>query len=72
MLASTGGMLILLIYPLFTLKLNRILDTVISRKVSNRSLLSDLKDMYKIGGHRALYAGFIPFMISQFIMRRFF
>ena len=51
----------LLYYPLHTLSTNRIFDTVISRKVVNRSMLQDLRDMYRIGGFRAIYAGIIPF-----------
>lgn len=48
-------------YPLHTLSTNRILDTVISRKVANRNMLQDLKDMFRIGGFRAIYAGVVPF-----------
>jgi hypothetical protein len=52
-------------YPLTVLATNRILDTVISRKSSGR-LFGDLQATWKIGGLRALYAGFLPyFLFSQ-------
>jgi len=51
----------LLYYPLHTLSTNRILNTVISRKVANRNMLQDLRDMFRIGGFRAIYAGIVPF-----------
>ncbi len=51
-----------LVYPFHTLATNRILNTVISRKPKT-SLLSDFKDMQRIGGFKVLYAGFVPCMM---------
>jgi hypothetical protein len=50
------------VYPFHTLATNRILNTVISRKISNRSMVSDWKDLWSIGGFNAIYAGFVPAM----------
>jgi hypothetical protein len=50
------------VYPFHTLATNRILNTVISRKISNRSMVSDWKDLWSIGKFNAIYAGFVPTM----------
>lgn len=43
---------------------NRMVDTVISRKIKNRNMVSDFRDIWRIGGLKSMYAGFIPFTIS--------
>ena len=58
----------LMAYPLTVLGTNRVLDTVISRKPNKRFLLLDLKDTFKIGGLKTLYAGFGPFFIANIII----
>ena len=50
-------------YPLTVLGTNRVLDTVISRKPSP-SLVSDFRDLWRIGGIRALYSGFLPYFLA--------
>ncbi len=52
-------------YPLHTLQTNRILDTVISRKVAKRNMGQDLSDMFRIGGLRVIYAGVIPCYLTS-------
>jgi hypothetical protein len=54
-------------YPLTVLVTNRVLDTVISRNRSS-SVIGDLRHTWKIGGMKALYAGFVPyFLLSQLL-----
>ena len=58
----THLMFLVLGQPFHTLALNRILNTVISRK-SRNTMLSDWMDMHKIGGLKVVYAGFVPSLI---------
>lgn len=57
---SNSTKFLFLLYPFHTLATNRIINTVISRKKYNKTMFKDFKDMYSIGGRRAIYAGFIP------------
>ena len=56
-----------LCYPLYMLRVNRILNTVISRKKVGRNIVQDTIDIIKVRGNgiRALFAGYVPFMISS-------
>lgn len=51
------------IYPLHTLATNRILDTVISRKPGKRSMVTDYRDMWRIGGRNVVFAGYVPYFL---------
>lgn len=50
------------VYPFHTLATNRILNTVISRKNSN-SMITDFKDMWRIGGRNAIFAGYSTYFL---------
>ena len=68
------------IYLIHVLATNRILDTVISRSEVNKParyffrislynsyrMFTDLKNMYKIGGIRSYFAGFVPYSLNFF------
>ena len=53
-------------WPFHTLAMNRILNTVISRKKpSNCGFFLDLRDMMRIGGMKAVFAGYFTAMLFQ-------
>lgn len=51
-------------WPFHTLAINRILNTVISRKKSSQcGMLLDWRDMMRIGGLKAVFAGYFTTLL---------